>query len=287
MTSNEPTPVCYRHPDRPTGLSCTRCGRSACGECIRPVSVGQHCADCLAADQAASGQTVTPREATRTPYVTYSLIAINVIVFVVCMIQAGGTDLSASTWMQKGALITGDGLHHEYWRLLTSGFLHWSVMHVAINMISLFLIGRDLERFFGPARYLAVYLISLLGGSGAVMLLTTEHKATAGASGAIYGLMGALLVVVLLAKQSPNQVIAVIVVNLVLSVSLPNISIWAHVGGLVFGMLATLAIYRLPLILAPDRRTASAVAAVGWAGIAALAVLAIALGVGVGAGLTV
>ncbi|GAA2367425.1 MULTISPECIES: rhomboid family intramembrane serine protease [Gordonia] len=221
--------------------------------------------------------------AARRPVVTYGLIAVNLAAFIAVVLQAGGTSnlLLKSSIMQQGALVTGLGLENEYWRLLTSGFLHWSILHVAMNMISLYLIGADLERVLGPARYLAVYLIGLFGGSAAVVALGPELAATAGASGAIYGLLGALLIVVIRLKLPATTLITVIVLNVVLSLSIPGISIWAHFGGFVFGAASAAAIIWLPVkVLPPEKRTYQQVTRVGWIGLAALLVIALAIGTG-------
>ncbi|MBM7368675.1 rhomboid family intramembrane serine protease [Gordonia hydrophobica] len=214
------------------------------------------------------------------PYVTYVLIAINVLVFGAVVLQAGGfTNLGRSAIMQQGALISGGGFENEYWRLVTSGFLHWSVIHLAVNMFSLYVIGADLERLFGRGRYLAVYVIGLLGGSAAVMALEPGLKVTAGASGAIYGLLGALLIVILRLKLPATTVIAVIVINVVLSISIPGISLLGHLGGLVFGAAAAAAVIWLPVkILPPERQTAQQVTKIGWYGLTALAVIALVIG---------
>ncbi|GEE00577.1 hypothetical protein nbrc107696_10230 [Gordonia spumicola] len=218
------------------------------------------------------------------PVVTYGLIAANVIVFVAVLLQAGGTTLYLSSIYREGVLINGAGFDDQYWRLLTSGFLHQSVPHLAINMFSLYIIGADLERVLGRGRYLAIYLVSLLGGSAAVMALQSGVAATAGASGAIYGLMGALLILLLRLKAPVQTVLGVIAVNLVISVTIPNISLWGHVGGLTFGAAAAAVILWLPVqVLSPEKRTQAAVSRVGWYGLAALAVLAIAIGTGIGA----
>lgn len=276
--------TCYRHPDRPTALSCTRCGRSACVDCLRPAPVGQHCVDCVAQEAASVRVTAATEflpEASRKPVVTYGLIAVNVVLFVICLMQAGGREMSRSTLMYYGSLITGWPQDYEYWRLLTSGFLHFSVPHIALNMISLYILGRDLERYFGSARFGMIYLTSLLGGSAAVLLLQHNLSMTAGASGAIYGLMGALLVVVLRLKQPATSVLVVIGANIVMSVSIPGISLWAHLGGLLFGALGALAVLWLPMVsLAPEKRTEAAFTRTGWLGLVALLVLAAALGVG-------
>ena len=225
-------------------------------------------------------------DSARQPVVTYSLIAVNVAVFVACMLQGAG-DVAESSIMEFGFLSNGFGpmfipeVDFEYWRLLTSGFLHWSVPHLAINMISLYIIGRDLERLFGPLRYSTIYLISLLGGSAAVLALQQGLAATAGASGAIYGLMGALLVVVLRLKLSATSVLVVIGLNIVMSMTIPGISLWAHLGGLVFGALSALAVLWLPVVvLPPDKRTATQVSRVGWIGLTVLLLIAAAIGIG-------
>ncbi|MCF8571655.1 rhomboid family intramembrane serine protease [Gordonia sp. HY002] len=284
--------VCYRHPDRPTALSCTRCGRSACPECLRPASVGQHCVDCVAdanAAQRATGPTVA-RTDTK-PVVTYALIAINVLVFGAVMLQAGGTDvrdLLSSSIYTNGVLVNGSGFDNQYWRLLTSGFLHQSVPHLALNMFSLYIIGADLERVLGRGRYLAIYLVGLLGGSAAIMALQQEPTLTAGASGAIYGLMGALFVILVKLKAPLTTVIVIIVINIVFSVTIPNVSILGHLGGLVFGAASAAVVVWLPgVVLPPAKRTQAAVDRVGWYGLIVLAVLALAVGAGIGLGASV
>lgn len=276
--------VCYRHPDRPTALSCTRCGRSACPECLRPASVGQHCVDCVA-EANAGRRAVTPTVAVRavTPIVTYTLIAVNVLVFGAIVLQAGGTTLRLSEIYRQGVLITGAGFDNGYWRLLTSGFLHQSVPHLAINMFSLYVIGIELERVLGRSRYLAIYLVGLLGGSATVMALEDSLTATAGASGAIYGLMGALLVLLLKIKAPVTTVVVIIVLNIVFSLTIPNISILAHFGGLVFGAAAAAAVLWLPSLLMPEKRTQAAADRIGWIGLIALTVIALAIGSGLGA----
>ncbi|MEZ5212218.1 MULTISPECIES: rhomboid family intramembrane serine protease [unclassified Gordonia (in: high G+C Gram-positive bacteria)] len=232
------------------------------------------------------------KDATATPYVTYGLIAVNTVVFLACIAQAGAGALSdrSEMWrswlMREGVLITGYDGHwnDEYWRLLTSGFLHWSVIHIAVNMLSLYVVGRDLERFFGGARYLMLYVTSLLGGSAVVTAVQHSDSLTAGASGAIYGLLGALLVVVLRLKLPVGTVAGVIVLNVVISWSLPGISLWAHLGGLLFGALGAVAMIWLPVAVLPaGQRTEAKVSRVGWAALIALFVVAAAIGVGTGA----
>ncbi|MFW0783703.1 rhomboid family intramembrane serine protease [Gordonia sp. CPCC 206044] len=217
------------------------------------------------------------------PYATYALIAVNLIVFAIWVYQAQGFEWRDSRLFVDWALVKPWVAGGDYWRLFTAGFLHFTVTHVAVNMISLYILGRDLEIAIGIPRYLGVYCTALLGGSAAVMLFGSDTAINAGASGAIYGLMGAVLVVVLKAKASPVPVISIIVLNLVLSVTIPGISLLAHMGGLVFGAAATAGIIVLPQwVLSPERRTATNVSRVGWISIAALLIVALAVGIGVG-----
>jgi membrane associated rhomboid family serine protease len=214
------------------------------------------------------------------PYATYTLIAINLVIFALCALQAGGFDMLNSRLFVDLALVKPLVADGEYWRLFTAGFLHFSITHVAVNMISLFILGRDLEIAIGIPRYLGVYVTSLLGGSAAVMAFGPDISINAGASGAIYGLMGAVLIVVLRARVSPTPVISIIVLNLVLSITIPGISLLAHVGGLLFGAAATAGIIFAPRwLLSPERRSAAAASRIGWIVIAALLVLALAVSV--------
>ena len=217
----------------------------------------------------------------RRPVATYGLIAANLAVFVVCVLQIRSADVSMAPLTMDWSLINPYVADGQWWRLLTAGFIHFSVIHIAVNMISLYLLGRDLEMALGIPRYLLLYFTSLLGGSAAVMLFGSDDVRTGGASGAIYGLMGAMLVVVLRAKVSPTPVITIIVFNLVFSFSVPGISILAHVGGLLFGAAAAAAVLFAPqYVLSQDKRTPQAVSKVGWIGLTALFVLSIALSVG-------
>ncbi|MGV9481377.1 rhomboid family intramembrane serine protease [Gordonia aichiensis] len=221
----------------------------------------------------------SPVVARRTPIGTYALIAVNVVIFALCVIQAKSFDAGLAPLFQHGDLVRADVANGEYWRLLTAGFLHF-VAHIALNMISLYILGRDLEAALGLGRYLMVYFVALFGGSAAVMLFEAGNVRSAGASGAIYGLMGAVLVVVLKARVSPTGVITIIVINLVFSVTMPGISLAAHVGGLVFGAAATAAIIYLPgVVLHRESRTQQNASRVGWVALVVLLVIAIGLGV--------
>ncbi|MGY2114775.1 rhomboid family intramembrane serine protease [Nocardia gipuzkoensis] len=285
MNPQPPAPTCVRHPNRLTGLACTRCGRPSCAECLRPAAVGQHCVDCLRSDQrgVAPVRTVSGAAAARTaaPYVTYALIAINSVIFALTAAQAKslmdnqrGSALFLDWVLWAPAVADG-----EWWRVLGSGFLHYGPIHLLLNMFALYVVGRDAELVLGRLRYLAVYLVSLLGGSAAVMLFA-QNSLTAGASGAVYGMFGAITVILIRLRQNPNQMLILIGINVFISFSLPGISLWGHLGGLAAGTLATLGILFLPAWLRV--KTPEAARAVGWVSVAVLAIAALAL-VSVGA----
>lgn len=246
---------CVRHPDRLTALRCTRCDRPACTECLRPASVGHQCVDCVAEGQRTIRQPVTIAGAQqgRKPVVMPVLVGINVIIFVITAIQARSvTNLEPSPLFQEWVLWPIATRNGGWWQLVTSGFLHINPIHIAMNMVALWVIGRDFERILGPLRFAVIYLVALLGGSVAVFLFGGVLSPEAGASGAVYGLMGGLLVVVLRLKVNPGQVIGLIAINLAISVALPGISLLGHLGGLVTGAALTAAIIYGPKL----RRTA-------------------------------
>jgi membrane associated rhomboid family serine protease len=242
--------------------------------------VGYQCVDCVQSGRqqdrvqrkryrgAGYGQrTVAGAMLSTRPVVTPVLVALNLLVYVITAVQAKSPmDNSASTLHQDGVLwplaIDGSG---QWWRLFTSGFLHYGLIHVAVNMFALWVLGRDMEMLLGKVRFTAVYLLSLFGGAVSVYLFDDPNRGTAGASGAIYGLLGGILVAVLRLRLNPAGAIGVIAINLVISVSLPNISLLGHLGGLAIGAVATAA-----MVYAPAKNKAA------WQA-AALVLLAVAL----------
>ncbi len=235
--------VCSWHPDRVTALSCSRCGRPACPECLSPASVGFHCRACVAEARAAH-RTSAPRTVVGAraqhaqPRITYGLIALNLLVFAGVGLQAQSlTSFGGSSVFNGSLLVPMVVAGGEWWRVVTSGFLHLSVTHIALNMLALYFIGLGLERVLGAWRYLSLYLLSLLGGSAAVMLFSPVTSASAGASGAIFGLMGALLVTLKRFKLDMRQAGVVIAINVFATFAIPGISWQAHLGGLVIGAL--------------------------------------------------
>jgi membrane associated rhomboid family serine protease len=230
--------TCYRHPNRETGVSCSNCDRPICPDCMTPTSVGMRCPEC--AKQRTKVKTVRNMQAQ--PTVTYVLIAINVIAFFASGAFGVGGSGGGDQLFQRGAL-NGPAVHfgHEYWRLVTSGFLHAGFLHIAFNMYLLYVLGQMLEPAIGNVRFAAIYFVSLLGGSFGALLVSPDVN-TVGASGAVFGLMGAAFFELRNRGIDPFQagIGGLIVINLLLSFVLSNVSVGGHIGGLVFGSLAAL-----------------------------------------------
>jgi len=256
---------CAFHPDRATGLHCTRCGRPACPECLTQASVGFHCRACVAESRVSqrTARTVTGAPVGEQSLVTYVLIGVNLLFFLITAIQAhSGVDLGPSRLYQNGALAPIQVASGQWWRLFSSGFLHGSVVHVGVNMLSLYFLGVGLERILGRVRFLAVYLVSLLGGSVSVMLFTDPLSSTIGASGAIFGLMGGLVVVYKRYRADMRQLLIVLVINLYVSFQFSGISWQAHIGGLVVGAVVTAAMVYPPQAVRKKIQIGAAAAAV-------------------------
>jgi len=270
---------CYRHPDRETRVSCSSCGRPICPDCMTPTPVGMRCPEC------ASQRTKVVRNPTGTPGAsahpaTYALIAINVIVFLVELAGgSGGLSVNGtSKFFVDFALYGPSVAEGEWYRLVTSGFLHVSIIHIGFNMFLLLILGRLLEPALGTPRFLVLYFASLLAGSFGA-LVAEPNALTVGASGAVFGLAGAVFVI---ARGRGMDALAgeigfLIIFNLVWSFVGSNISIGGHIGGLIGGTICALVIVagekgvfgrnRLPLEIA----TMVAVAIVSVAGALAVA----------------
>jgi len=262
-------PVCYRHPKRETYVRCSRCDRPICPECMNDASVGHQCPECVAEGRRTQRPVRTTFGGTMAGakgYVTISIIGLNVFMMILAAATAGGgTSLFGGSgfggllggltplhiWgalvpapttfveVQAGEVVgiagSTDGVAHgEYYRMVTSMFLHYGLLHLLVNMWALWVLGRTLEGVLGPVRFLALYLAAGLGGSVSVFLFAGPHTASAGASGAIFGLFAALFIVLKRLGRDTSSVIPILVLNIAISF-VPGISLAAHVGGLVTG----------------------------------------------------
>ncbi len=269
----QPPAFCYRHPMRETLIRCVRCNRPICSDCMRAASVGFQCPDDVKLGRATQRPPRTSAGAVQRgarPYVTAILVALNVAVYVITAVQSvyGFNQPSRSPLFERWQMLPAAvGTGGEYYRLLTATFLHANVLHIVMNMLALVIIGPYLERLLGWWRYLSVYLCGALGGSVAIYLFGARFSPVVGASGAIFGLFAAALVFVRDLDLDPQWLVATIVLNLVVTFSVPDVSRLGHVGGFVCGGLAALAVAGNPR----NRRWLSA--PVQLAGLSAVAVL--------------
>ncbi|MEU2675430.1 rhomboid family intramembrane serine protease [Streptomyces sp. NPDC007107] len=250
--------TCYRHPDRETGIRCTRCDRPICTDCMIEASVGFHCPECVREGSGTGHHPAANRPRTLAGgsvaadprLVTKILLGINLAVFIAVSVSG--------RWLLDDLLLFGraysgdpsagvEGVAEGQWyRLLTSMFLHQEVLHIAFNMLGLWWLGGPLEAALGRVRYLALYLLSGLAGSALTYWIAAPAQGTLGASGAVFGLLGATAVLMRRMNYDMRPVIALLVVNLVFTFTWSGIAWQAHVGGLVAGALIAIAMVHAP-----------------------------------------
>jgi membrane associated rhomboid family serine protease len=231
-----PPQVCYRHNDRRAGVRCQRCDRPICPACMHQASVGFHCPECARGGR----QKVIPARALATkPVATYALVAANLAIFIADTISSGRLDLMTDQLGElgrKGALFGPAVAAGDWWRPITSGFLHIGLFHVGFNMYLLYLLGSLLEPAIRKGPFLALYFLSLLGGSFAV-LVYAPNEPTVGASGAVFGLMAAAFVALRSRGIDPfsTGIGTLLLINIVFTFAVPGISRAGHIGGLLAG----------------------------------------------------
>jgi membrane associated rhomboid family serine protease len=255
------TRYCYRHPDRETGLACSECGRPICADCATFAPVGIRCPD-HSGVRSSPVTRVKPPPVRRAPGmalatgnapITKALIAINLAIYLVTAIQGTGLSNPGGALLSRFILVGsnvhgrffvpyGDLAHdHQWYRLVTAMFLHASILHIAFNMYALWVIGRPVEQYLGTARYVGLYFVSGLAGSAGA-LLQSPFTPVLGASGAIFGILGAMMILEWQVTGSlAGQAAALVAINLGLSFVIPGISWGGHVGGLIGGILIMLA----------------------------------------------
>lgn len=283
-TTSAPTaPVCYRHPGRETYIRCVRCDRPICPDCMTPASVGFQCPECVArgAREVRSARTVFGGDTAGTRgTVTKALIGVNIGFFVLTALVAVGTGAvpplaigqflafggssPATTLFSVVPVFTVGGQSFggvaggEFYRLLTAGFLHYGLVHIAFNMYALWILGRECERLLGRWRFLGLYVVAGLGGAVAAYLVSDANSAVAGASGSIFGLFGALFFFFRKLRADVRGLVGILVINFAIGFLIPGISISGHVGGLITGGLLGLL-----LAYAPNGPSRSTVQLVG------------------------
>ena len=243
--------VCYRHPDRETGIRCQRCDRHVCADCRHQASVGVHCPECT--KEAGTQKVYNTRNLPGSNgTVTKALVGINVAIFIIAIAALGSTTTGAGqaaadfgTW---GPFIWEE---NEYWRVISGGFFHSGLIHIGFNMYLLWQLGQQIERVLGPLRYLAVYFVTLIGGSAGAILLDPDVPVV-GASGAVFGLIG--FTVFLYRSRGiglfDTGLGFLIVINVLFSFR-GGVSLGGHGGGLLIGMLLGILFYGFDMGLKP------------------------------------
>jgi membrane associated rhomboid family serine protease len=239
-------PVCPRHPDRPSYVRCQRCGRPACPDCQRAAAVGFQCVDCVNETRRTTPEVRTVyggAVASGKPVVTFGIIALCAVMYVLQLLVPNEALFRGFAY--ANVFVEPRWGQFEPWRMLTAGFLHsqGSFLHILLNMYTLWIFGQALEPLLGRARFLALYLISAVGGSVGYLLLTALYVpgqgpvGVVGASGAIFGLFGAMLLVQRQRGGDTRQLWVLIAINGVIGFLIPQIAWQAHLGGLVTGAL--------------------------------------------------
>lgn len=255
--------VCYRHTDRETGIRCTRCERPICPECMITASVGFQCPECVRSGsgtghppQANQPRTLAGASLVGDPrLVTKILLALNLALFIA--VQVGGDRLTADLvmigqWPDPSFYQPSEGVAEgEWYRLLTSVFLHQEIWHIAMNMLGLWFLGPPLEAALGRSRFLALFLLSGLAGSTLTYLIADPTGPSLGASGAVFGLFGATAVLMRRLQYDMRPILILLAINLVFTFMWANIAWEAHIGGLVVGALIAYALVHAPR----ERRT--------------------------------
>ena len=250
---------CYRHADREAYISCQRCERLICPDCMRDAAVGFQCPECIAEGR----KTVrAPRTITggaismRAGAVSMGLLGINVVVFLLQLATEGDVNSVFQLGAMQGYAVA-DG---DLWRLFTAAFLHAGILHIAFNMYALYLFGPFVERSLGTSRFVVAYVTMAVASSVFVYWLTVPQVATIGASGAVFGLFGLALVLLIRTRQDVRGLLVLLAINAFISLQ-GNISWQGHLGGFVTGTLLGLALAYAPR----ERRSAYQLAAFGLA----------------------
>jgi membrane associated rhomboid family serine protease len=259
------TPVCYRHPDRETWIRCQRCDRPICPDCMNSASVGFQCPNCVKEGAKTVRRAKLPYGGMRVAnptLITWVLLGINIVVWLAITADGGSNSLLASKLgispdfsfrvVDENFAEYVDGVARgSWWQIVTSVFTHVQVIHVALNMLALYMFGPPLEQILGRLRFVTLYLVSGVTGSAAVMLFSNAHGMTVGASGAIFGLLGAMAVIAFKSGGDFSGLLSLLAINLLITFTVPMISWQGHLGGLLGGTLVGLG-----MVYAPRRNRA-------------------------------
>jgi membrane associated rhomboid family serine protease len=230
--------TCFHHHDRETGRACTRCGRPACPDCLTQASVGSQCFECVRADAPTTTSRIRQTLRRDPLMATKFILAVNVIAFAVIALRDQTVSGNGRTSFDLG--LFGPAVHNgEWWRLLSYSVVHIGLLHIASNMFFLYILGRVFEPGVGAARFLTLYVVSVLSGAAGA-LIATPHALTGGASGGVFGVAAAATLV--MSRRGIRFMDTgfgpLLVLNLGLGLFISGISIGGHIGGLLCGALA-------------------------------------------------
>ncbi len=294
-TPDTGVPTCYRHPGRESYIRCQRCDRTICPDCMRDAAVGFQCVECVkkGSKETRSGRTAYGGRRSSDPTATtVALMAVNIGVWI-AVFASGGFSSRLFDWLAlrpDGYCLTGGFVDNistraecgaaawnpgvadgAYWQLVTSMFTHVEIWHIAFNMFALWTFGPQIEALFGRVRFLALYFLSGLAGSAVVLWAGSQFGGTHGASGALFGLMAARLVVALKARGDVTGIATWLVASFFGTwLLIQNVSWQGHLGGALGGAAVAAVLAYAPI---GPRRTSYQVA--GLVGIALLVALAI------------
>lgn len=240
--TEQTVPTCYRHPDRITGLSCTSCGKSICVECSQDASVGQKCPECAAPTGRArvvNARQSFGRPSFQTAPVSFTIMAITAGIFVMGILSPAADAWLFRSFAQANFLVAAG----EWWRIFTAALLHGGMMHILFNMYALYLFGPRLEQQVGSPAFAALYVATAGTGGLISYAFGATSQISIGASGAIFGLLGAWMFVAWKMRHTPggrsmfNQLGMLLAINLALPLFVGGIDWRAHLGGLAGGIL--------------------------------------------------
>jgi membrane associated rhomboid family serine protease len=247
-------PTCYRHPERETHIRCVRCNRSICPDCMVNAAVGFQCPDCVRA----GNRTLRERRTTFGGRISDDPGHVSKMLIGLCVGTYLGQFLLGNAftsrlfligrWMDPATFAPAGVAAGDFYRLITAAFLHGGIIHLALNMYALYLFGPPLEAALGRFRFASLYLLAALGGSAASYAANAPGQASLGASGAIFGLFAAYLVISRRLGRDATQLWVLLLINVVLGFTLPNIDWRAHLGGFVAGGATALVLAYAPKV---------------------------------------
>ncbi len=261
--------TCFRHPDSRAAVGCQRCDRPICSSCMKSASVGYHCPDCA---KAGAQKVYRPGDLGSKPTLVYAIIGLCVLAYF-GEISTGNGNWSAGSVYEKGVLFGPFVQDGEFWRILTSGFLHAGTFHLLLNMYALYIFGPAVVRAVGPLKAGLIYFGAMFAGSAAVLFFNWGTP-TLGASGAVLGLAGGLAAILWARGIDIRQtnLMSIFIINLALPLIFP-ISFWGHFGGILGGFIVGWIVTFLPARFGTTERQGLVVGAVAVAGFAALALV--------------